>query len=79
MFQQLSGINITDCVIQSSPSGGLRLVADKKKKKIKKNKQRVKHEPRSAHGRAVKKPKAEQETAQPTAARFNKRRVYTIV
>ena len=54
MFQQLSGINITDCVIQSSPSGGLRLVTDKKKK-INKNKQRVKHEPRSAHGRAVKK------------------------
>ena len=38
-----------------------------------KNKQRVKQELRSAHGRAVKKKKtkAEQETAQPTAARFN--------
>ena len=39
-----------------------------------KNKPRVDYEPRSAHGRAVKKPKAEQETAQPTAARFNKNR-----
>ena len=40
--------------------------------KRRKKKTRVKHEPRSVHGRAVKKkPKAEQETAQPTAARFN--------
>ena len=52
MFQQLSGINITDCVIQSSPSGGLRLVTDKQKKI---NKPRVDYEPRSAHGRAVNK------------------------
>ena len=34
MFQQLSGINITDCVIQSSPSGGLRLVTDKKQEDL---------------------------------------------
>ena len=51
-------------MIQSWPSGGLRLVTDKTTEKN----PRVKHEPRSAHGRAVKKPKAEQETAQPTAA-----------
>ena len=37
------------------PSGGLRLVADKTTKKKKKIKPRVDYEPRSAHGRAVKK------------------------
>ena len=39
------------------PSGGLRLVADKTTKKKKKIKPRVDYEPRSAHGRAVKKKK----------------------
>ena len=52
-------INITDCVIQSWPSGGLRLVTDKTPKK--KKKQRVKHEPRSAHGRAVNKQRVKNE------------------
>ena len=37
------------------PSGSLRLVADKTTKKKKKIKPRVDYEPRSAHGRAVKK------------------------
>ena len=39
------------------PSGGLLLVADKTTKKKKKIKPRVDYEPRSAHGRAVKKKK----------------------
>ena len=43
-------VNITDCVIQSWQSGDLGLPTDKK------NKQRVEHEPRSAHGHAVDKP-----------------------
>ena len=54
MFQQLLANKhhrLRDSVpITIWPSGGLRLVTDKKKK----NKSHVKQEPRSAHGRAVK-------------------------
>ena len=54
MFQQLlknEHHRLRDSVpITIWPSGGLRLVTDKKK-----NKSRVKQEPRSAHGRAVNK------------------------
>ena len=56
MFQQLLANKhhrLRDSVpITIWPSGGLRLVTDKKKKK---KKSRVKQEPRSAHGRAVNK------------------------
>ena len=47
--------------------GGLDIVTDKTKKKPK-----AVLEPRPAYGCVVNKPKAEQETAQPTAARLNK-------
>ena len=54
MFQQLLANKhhrLRDSVpITIWPSGGLRLVTDKKKNN---NKSRVKQEPRSAHGRAV--------------------------
>ena len=56
MFQQLLANKhhrLRDSVpITISPSGGLRLVTDKKNNN---NKSRVKQEPRSAHGRAVNK------------------------
>ena len=62
------------------PSGGLGLLTDKKTKKKKKS--RVKQEPRSAHGRAVKKTKttknnksrAEQEPRSAHGRAVNKRR-----
>ena len=59
MFQQLLANKhhrLRDSVpITIWPSGGLRLVTDIKKKNNKNNKSRAKQEPRSAHGRAVKK------------------------
>ena len=67
MFQQLLANKhhrLRDSVaITIWPSGGLRLVTDKKNtKKNNNNKSRVKQEPRSAHGRAVNnKSSAEQE------------------
>ena len=59
MFQQLLANKhhrLRDSVpITIWPSGGLRLVTDIKKNNNKNNKSRAKQEPRSAHGRAVKK------------------------
>ena len=74
IFQQLffRRINITGCVIQSlaEQRAGSALRHDKKKKK--KNKPRAEQEPRSAHGRAVKKKKPVQSKnrARPMAARL---------
>ena len=58
MFQQLLANKhhrLRDFKVPNTiwPSGGLGLVTDKKNTKKKKNKSRVKQEPRSAHGRAV--------------------------